>query len=653
MVKLDDGGGGGGGDYSMIDISRMETLISSLKSEGETLQDTTEGFKSRASSLGVTDPAFTKVISTGTWCEDALPDLRRRLNLAKGLMGSTTPDYDTTYISEPLEMTAEEAEEKGRELAEDLKNHNRTDEEYVEIAERTFRDLELLYGNDPDVLSAFYAELGPQHTQMLPSLLGASGETGTATLERISRTLGTAFHDTDPPDGFKDVQTTLTSEPDHMPNPVCWDRLALLQWGDFPPDVTADIVKANGLDELDRSDGNVDWRMGGGSRMHLGLPDDLRALIFGALKNSPEATREAFRYQDMDKIVSNIYGDGNFNFELQQNFIEAMKAGAGVNDEQMGDHSAAAGSFALRFIKASASEENVPDLWVTKQGLSDIAASYAPELIASSNIKDTDRSGFVIPDNVDIPAGLDPQFLISPEEVYKFLHGFGEQDERFDPPVDYSESFDKAVGDLYNDSLLAAAEEMKKHPNSDAWQDTLTIYGNLAGLQHAGMLDVRDDMDKADQARKDFIANILNKGVGYIPTPQGFALKYGVKIGKYALGKVIGAWRETDPETTRVALLEDAEVQASFLRDYQLLNALNEADYPGTNEIPTELLDGDGHLKAPDEIAKDADLIEAYQDWVDSTDGPTDADIDSLTETEDFGGGFKRGEDTSTTYSWD
>ena len=64
-------------------------------------------------------------------------------------------------------------------------------------------------------------------------------------------------------------------------------------------------------------------------------------------------------------------------------------------------------------------------------------------------------------------------------------------------------------------------------------------------------------------------------------------------------------------------------MQASFLTDYQLLNVLKETNFPGTDQIPPNLLEG-GHLISPDKIAKDPDLFDAYRDWVDSTDGSTD-----------------------------
>ena len=439
----------------------------------------------------------------------------------------------------------------------------------------------------------------------------------------------------------------------HEPDPTNWDRLAMLQYGQFPPDFVADVVKANGLEKFASDDDEVDWRgnMGGS----LGLDEDVRTLIFGALKNNPEATRDAFSGLDLDKVVDRTYAEGDFNFELQQNFIAAMKAGSGVDDETMGDHSYAASQFAFDFIRASGSNEDVPDLWTTKEGLASIAASYAPEFVAGANTKDAygRESSFLRPDNYDVPPGIDPAFYLNAEDIYKYLHGFGDQDERFDPPHDYSDPFDDAVTQLYNTSLVKAAQELKEHPNSDTWTDTLRIYGNLSGLHLQAQTDVRHGQDAADQAAKDLMAGILNKGVALIPggAEAGLLVKGGIKVFKFAAKEGIKSWRETDPETTREALLHDSEVQASFLTDYQLLNALKTADYPGTDKIPPQLLDGD-HLKSPGAIAKDPDLIGQYQQWIDSTDSPKATDLDSLTETEEFNGGLYKGKNYGEGYDW-
>ena len=651
MVRPD--GGGGSSNYSSIQFAGMSSLVSQVRSAGSTLQDTTKGLQDTASGCGVSCAAFSQIIEIGSWAEDQVAGLERRLTLAQAAQNPTGYQLSGWTISEPVEMTATEAAEKGEDLAQQILDHNRTDGEFIDITDDVLDELQSLYGNDPDVLSAFYATLGPQ-TQLMPSLLEGSGATDSTQIEKISQTLAMAMKDPNPPEEFAEVLEVLKATPEHMPDPVSWDRLALLQWGEFPPDFVADVVKANGLQHLSDSEEEMDWRarMNGG----LGLDGDLRTLMFGALKNNPEATRAAFNGLDMDGIVSDIYAEGSFDFEMQENFIEALKAGTGANDESAGSHSYAASRFALDFIKASASEEDVPDLWVTKEGLAEIAASYAPEFVAGSNTMDAlDReSGMTRPENFDVPPGLDPAFFLSAEDVYKYLHGFGELDERFDPPHDFSAPFDEAVGDIYNDSLLDAAEELKENPDSDVWDDTLRIYGNLGGLHLQAQLDVREQEDLDDQATKDLMSGLLLKGVGFIPTPQGLVLKGGVMIAKFAAGKVIKSWKETDPETTRTALLEDADVQASFLTDYQLLNALHESAFPGTDQIPPSLLE-DGHLISPDQIVDDPDLFDSYRDWVDSTDEATRIDLDSLTENgaTTFRGGLDTGQNNASGYDWD
>ncbi len=651
MVRPD--GGGGSSNYSSIQFAGMSSLVSQVKNAGTTLQETTKGLQDTASGCGVTCAAFSQIIEIGSWAEDQVAGLERRLTLAQAAQNPTGYQMSGWTISEPVEMTESEAAEKGEDLAQQILDHNRTDGDFIEITDDVLDELQSLYGQDPDVLSAFYAKLGPQ-TQLMPSLLEGSGARDSTQIEKMSQTLAMAMKDPNPPEEFTEVLDILKATPEHMPDPVSWDRLALLQWGEFPPDFVAEVVKANGLQQLSDSDEETDWRarMNGG----LGLDGDLRTLMFGALKNNPEATRAAFTGLDMDGIVSDIYAEGDFNFEMQENFIEAMKAGTGTNDESAGSHSYAASHFALDFIKASASEEDVPDLWVTKEGLAQIAASYAPEFVAGSNTSDAlDReSGMSEPENFDIPRGLDPAFFLNPEDVYKYLHGFGGLDERFDPPHDFSAPFDEAVGELYNDSLLDAAEELKQNPDSDAWTDTLRIYGNLGGLHLQAQLDVREQQDLDDQATKDLMSGLLLKGVGFIPTPQGLVLKGGMMIAKFAFSKAVKSWKDTDPETTRKALLEDADVQASFLTDYQLLNVLHESDFPGTDQIPPSLLE-DGHLISPDKIAKDPDLFNSYHDWVDSTDVANNVDLDSMTENgaNTFQGGLRSGQNSGTTYGWD
>lgn len=658
--------GGGSSNYSSIQFSGMAGLISQVRAAGTTLQDTTRGLQSTASGCGVSSPAFAQIIEIGSWAEEQVAGLQRRLTLAKGAAALVDPGLSGWTIDEPVDMTEGEAGAKGAALAQKILDHNRTDSDFVKLTDDALDELKL-YQNDPDVLSGFYAKLGPQMTQLMPSLLEGSGAQDTEQMEKLSETFALAFNDDHPPQGFTDVTELFKTSTGHEPDPTNWDRLAMLQWGHFPPDFVSDVVRANGLEKFADGDGDdVDWR----GRMNgaLGLDGDVRTLIFGALKNNPEGTRAAFSGLDLDHVVDATYAEGSFDFDLQENFIAAMKAGAGADDETMGDHSYAASRFAFDFIRASASNEDVPDVWVTKEGLAAIAASYAPEFVAGSNVTDdpSRSSTFTKPANFDVPVGLDPAFYLNPQDIYRYLHGFGDLDERFDPPHDYAAPFDDAVGRLYGDSLQQAAKEMKDGASTEPWQDSIASFGNLAGLEYQAQSDVRGGQDESDKKMRELLGGLFTKGIGFVPTPQGIVVKGGVMIAKYAAGKAIKAWVKGDPEATRKALLEDSETQASFLKDYQLMNALNEADFPDTEKLPAALKDGDGHLLAPDKIAKDADLIDAYQSWVDANDRPDDdEDLDTLTErgsdvllgastkAENYAKGDKDNRDDYPGYGWD
>ena len=108
------------------------------------------------------------------------------MTLAHAAQSPTGYQLSSSTISEPVEMTSTEAAEKGEKLAQQILDHNYTDGEFIEITDDVLDELQSLYGNDPDVLSAFYAKLGPQ-TQLMPSLLEGSGATDSTQIEKLSR----------------------------------------------------------------------------------------------------------------------------------------------------------------------------------------------------------------------------------------------------------------------------------------------------------------------------------------------------------------------------------------------------------------------------------------------------------------------------------
>ena len=626
-------GGGGGGDYSSITPEVMNDLVANVKGAGSTLQTLVSGYQTRASGLGVSSPAFAKLLEMASWATDQVPMLQRRLTLAEAMEPVGATGYDHVVLSEPIAMTSSEAGAKGEELAQKILDHNHTDQGYVDLADDTLDELRNVYGNDPEVLSAFYAKLGPVGSQTMLSMYEASGGTDPDYVQKVSETFGTAFKDTDPPSEFQAIRKAFTTDNqgENSVDPMSWERLAMLQYGDFPSDFVRDVVNANGLDKMNDTDNNLDWR--GDMTPPFGMPSDNRALIFGALKNNPEATRWALDGKDLDKITKDVYGAADFDYELGQNFTAAINGGAGVGTEKMGEHSAEANELAGRFIVASSKVEDVPTS--VQEGLGKLAASYAPELLTGAENQDVGErtSGFDKPKGFSDLPGIDPGFYLDQEDTYKFLHGFASDDK-------YSAPFDEAVNSLYYDAQRDAAKTIAGG-DSD-WNRVQRRFGQLAGLENSAQLDVRGDMDEQDKKNRELVGNIISFGLGKIPTPQGLAAKYAWKLASYGVSKGIAHFEAGDPDATRVALKEDADLQAAFLHKYQLASALKDADYPGMNDVPKNLMDENGNLKQPGDIAKDAGAIKSFQTWTDGTDHNKVTDIDELIDGGDFqyGGGI-------------
>lgn len=653
MVRPD--GGGGGGDYSSIKFAGMSSLVSQVTSAGSTLQETSKSLQSQASACSVSCPAFSQITEIGSWAEDQVSGLQRRLTLAEAMQsapgnGSQLSEWT---ISEPPSMTAAEAEAKGRSIAKKITDHPYTDQTTVDNIHFAAGELRS-YSNDPDVLSAFYAQLGLQETQSLPDLLKASGGDNSGTqgaedMKVFSQSFAGAMKDSSPPTGFTEIKDEFTQPLDKKYTATSWQRLAFMQDGDFPSQYLAQVVRANGLENYAKDGYDQDYRGGGLGGLSLGMPCDNVAMMFRALKNNPAAARVALDGLDLNNVVKTTYGtEGSLGTgdEIVPEFAAAMKAATGTNDESMGAHTPGASEFTFNFMRASGAVGDVPD---QMQGaLGQIGASYAPELLSGAENKDaaTRESGMTKPQDFQNLPGVNPAFYLTQKDTYRFIHGFGGNES-------YSKPFDDAVGTIYDDALGKAAVEKKAHPDSEAWNRTLGRFGQLAGLEYAAQKDVRGDMDESDKQMRELLGKVVSFGVGKVPTPQGLAAQVGWKVASYAIGKGIEHFQSGDPEKTRVAMLDNEDLKASFLVHYNLAHTLQGAKYPGMENAPAELLNGK-ELKSPSEIADDPKLFAAYSRWTDTTDQNKSSDMDNLLDDGDliFKGGKSDSENETTKYGY-
>ena len=316
---------------------------------------------------------------------------------------------------------------------------------------------------------------------------------------------------------------------------------------------------------------------------------------------------------------------------------QTLEAATCTTTGTVGHHSAAATRFTFDVITALAGQEF--DLTSARDSFAAIAASYAPEMLAGANLAEhgTDPSTMTEPEDWTSFPGLEPGFYLSPEDTYAFLRLFGHDDGLPAP-------FDEAVGTLYVNLLGDAAS------STEQFGRTAALFGSLAGVEYMAQKYVRGDMDAHDQGFRDAVSTVLNAGLGQAAkvTPQGLVAALAWKAAVWGAKQGVAAWRDGDPEATRVALLEDAAVQASFLQEFSLCQILIDNAPERGATLPPELTSPGGGLIDPGTIAQDADLIQAFQDWVyhedqDGVEGTTDK---VLEETNDrLRAGFGRMED--------
>lgn len=601
--------GGGGSSYAAIDVGELRTLIRSLEDAAETLRDAPRSLRPRASYFGIGTDELRELEEIGAWADDELPGLRRRLNLAQELDHMTGGLLSTVDLSEPT-LTTAAAEELGADLANRMTELTNLDEEAAEVYHEIALELRA-YAHDPDVMSAFFAALGPDQVQMLPSqLVGMGSPTAAEDLESFSYAFSVAARDLDPADGFTDVLDAFTTEP--LDPTVAWDRLAMVQYGDFDSTWLTDVVRVNALDEF-MANPDQDFRGSMTGARATGLPEDIVALAFNALRDNPVAARSALNSMGpMDDVVDLVYGFADTRStgdEIADAFGLAVEAGAGVHDEQPGEHSDAAARFAFTFITATARHDDAP--WPIKDSLAAVGASYSHEITTGARTDNPHGESVLAGSEGFKPVpGLDPSFHLSPDDTYAFLRQFAHHDE-------FTDVFDEAMDDLQGEVFLAAAED-----GADGFRLASHTLGAIAGMQYKARLDVRGDMDDFDRKAAEVMQTVLtfgfNKAAGQV-TPQGRLATWGWKALTWGVNKTIphvtGPPEETD---TRVGQQEASFNQMVAAQQHVMAKHLYDAGYPADPPPPPGLLDG-GTLKPLEVLAEEQRLGE-FDAWLSSTD---------------------------------
>ncbi len=543
-----------------------------------------------------------------------------------------------------------EAHEKAVKLADELKNDPSKAHDVATQAE--------FYKDDPVFATSFYAELGPDKSQMLPSLIAQTGEPNAyGDVQLFSHLFGTAVTHASIDPGMKPVSDAFLQPAEDAS--TSWNRGVMAHFGSFPSSwlaQAADVNALNGMSGAQHGQGVPDWyhdmrNRPGAGELSPELANDSGALWLSDLGSNPTAARVAMEnmgwdggHYDVQTNIADImhYGkdSGGSQLEYAHGYGSAFEAAVGADDEVDGKHSPDAITFSRGLFTTIGAE---PDLVVpgAEDPFSKIAASYVQEMAAGQFTAE----GISEPNPDHLVAGDNAAFAISPEYAKAFMAGF------VDSP-DATAVFDTAAGLAAHHAMLSGARMDMADLSGDTpfhFYDASQAYGGVAGAENAAAFEVVNEHVEDEEHAKELMRNVISVGVDMLPMGQlaeegGAALvngplgKYGDYVGNHLINAA-DSWWDASKHTANMRLesdysaapnseaelkeLADNPRQVAIVSDYEHLSILKEAGWPGTDKIPAVLLGPDGQMKSAAAVMSDPAAAKAYYEFMGSHEAST------------------------------
>jgi hypothetical protein len=619
---------------------------------------------------GLIDEAVGKVKSHGATIDTGIKQYEETIFGAQKSMsdlGYVPPATLDDLYGDSAEYI-KQLQQKAREEADRLKNNHSVDGGWGKDAHQVAGQI-APYVNDPYFASAFYGELGPELTQTLPNLLDESGSsTAGADMRTFSHMFGTAVSNAQDDPNMQAVADSFLTHP-AVPA-VAWNRGVMASNGDFPPDWLAKAARVNALDDFARYGPSGERGFGfngapaGPFAADYGVSTDTVALWSQDVGRNPTASREALATMgngDVDNLTvpsdptgayqTNIhklveYGHVNNiahdTAGVQRGYGAMFAAASGANDEVDGAHSAAATTFAKALFDDMRTDSR--DVGPSAaQDMAKIGGSYVQEMAAGTGVEG-DATSDVIPNGFTFP-GQHAAFGIPPELASKFMSTFVGD-------AGATQTFDNAAGQAQHDALLAAAKaDMHLSPNdAKNMQHVSEAYGTVAGTENTTTREIVGARDENDEHSKELIRGIISAGVDLIPGEKiaenvpGTLWDIGKHMTNMGLEQVYGA--TADP---RFDALNDTSHAAALTGVYQQASILHEAGYPGTDKIPSDLVDPKtGQMIPVGRVLSDQHLQTVFHDYL-QNEGREQADGQEALydRTHEVSGTYQLGFDTA------
>lgn len=582
-------------NFSGINPDNLQHTINNLVSGSKTLHGGKATYMSRFQNLGLDTSHLAEMERIATWVDDQLPMLRRRHTLAVAMEsdGDTKSKHDRStmvQIPEPV-ISATQAQVNGKELADEFNGNISGDakagQKYHDLAKQLAE-----HKDDPDYCSAFYASLNPPgQAENIPSLLVATGSsTAAEDLKGFSEALGTAISTDNPAPGFNKVKKLYLNPAPKGDYSLGWDRAAMLRYGHFPSTFLAKATRANVLDQLAKNK-NQDFRGGADKERALHLPEDTVALNLAILGNNGRAAFDAIAQMgdpdnpDLQGHLKLLMEYGHSDFDVQTALGQAIDAGAGVRGHTDANgawnvettaHTPYENTFAFAAIQAAGHSEVLDFDRHFKQDMGRMAASYAPEMLTGGhNVhEDVGDSSMDEPVPYDKVPGVNPGFYLSPQDTYRFMKTFADDDAMSAP-------FDAAMGKLQHDVLVKSAKidhdaiaEGKQDPGS--FGNAAKFFGSTQRFEYAAQLKIRGEMDESEEAFREHLKQAAVLGSELVGEPElGAAATMAWRGGMFAL-KEYGGGAYVESGADRAEEVKEKDLETVLQSRYTMTSTLAE-----------------------------------------------------------------------------
>jgi hypothetical protein len=178
--------------------------------------------------------------------------------------------------------------------------------------------------------------------------------------------------------------------------------------------------------------------------------------------------------------------------------------------------------------------------------------------------------------------------------------------------------------------MLAGAQQdvalLRQGKSADEFGAAAQAYGSVAGSENGAAIQVVGKQVEDDEHANEVMKGILSAGIDLFPAgglaedggkllasiPDVFwdASKHGANMG---LESVYGA---APGSADQLSHLKDANYETAMTSDYERTSILREAGYPGTSDIPPDLLTPSGQMVNVATVMGNDHLKAEYYDYM-------------------------------------